>query len=265
MIKKLYLELLLIMFFFGALWYAIAKLAPVPEALPEKFSVEKEEKLGRMVTDAVLESETEITSPEVKKAVEEISSRLISNLDSSEYHYHFYVIKKDEVNAFTFPGGNIIIFSDLIKFAESPEELAAVIAHEMGHVEKHHVVYRIMKELGVSLLVSLIISSDKSVVRQLAQMLLSTAFDREQETEADNYGLSLLQKSGIRPSVMAAFFMRLNDKKFSYDEKLELLMTHPHDKKRIQNALDFHLEKSFVEKPFTDIDWKKVKEEVSVK
>lgn len=263
MMRKLFLELLLILILFGAIWYLITKLAPVPETLPEKFSVEQEEKLGRLITDAILESETEIKSPEVEKAIDEISHRLVSRLDSSMYSYHFYVIEKEEVNAFTFPGGNIIIFSGLLKFSESPEELAAVIAHEIGHVESRHVVYRIMRELGVSVLVSVVISSDKSVVRQLLQMLLSTAFDREQETEADNYGLALLQKSGIRPGAMAAFFMRLNDKKFSYNEKLELLMTHPHDKRRIQNALDFPLEKSFVEIPFKDIDWKMVKEEIS--
>lgn len=263
MTRKLLLELFSILALFAALWFLITKLAPVPDAFPANFSVSQEEKLGKIITDAVLESEKEITSPEVTKAVEEVSRRLISGLDNSVYHYHFYVIDKKEVNAYTFPGGNIIVFSGLINFAETPEELAAVLSHEIGHVEKRHLVYRIMKEVGVSVLVSIITSSDKSIVRQLMQMLLSPAFDRDQETEADNFGLTLLQKTGVSPAAQAAFFMRLNNKKFSNDEKLELLMTHPHDKKRIQNALDFPRGKSFVEKPFAGIDWEKVKKEIS--
>ena len=96
MIKKLLLELFCILFAFGVLWFIIAKFAPVPDSLPTNFSVDKEEKLGRLITDAVMESETEIKSPEVTKALNEISERLTSSLDSSLYHYNFYIIEKKE-------------------------------------------------------------------------------------------------------------------------------------------------------------------------
>ena len=62
-----------------------------------------------------------------------ISNRLVLAIDEPLFNYEFYLIASDEVNAFTIPGGRIFVFSGLLNEADNPEEVAAVLAHEIGH------------------------------------------------------------------------------------------------------------------------------------
>src|SRR6267154_1707948 len=96
-------------------------------------SYDQENKLGELFSELILKQYTVIENNAADTALQKITARLIDALDSSRYRYQFLILKNKQINAFTIPGGNIYVFSGLIELTETPEELAAVLAHEIGH------------------------------------------------------------------------------------------------------------------------------------
>ena len=259
--KSLLRDAFILVALFGLIWAAFI-FYPVFNPSPDDFeiSIKNEEKLGKVIVDNMLSDGTEtLYDPYVDSAMIQITDRLKENLDtSSKYNYNFRIIRSSDINAFTLPGGNIFIYSGLIEFCETPEEFSAVLAHEMGHAEKRHVVKKLGKEIGITILFSVLTGGDGTVIREISRKALSTVFDREHEKEADEFAFRLLEKSGINPKVFALFFKRLNDDGKSYNASLEILMTHPHNDSRIEAARGYLVSKDFKERKF-ELDWKEVK------
>ena len=227
--------------------------------LSYEVSIEQEEKLGNLFKDIIWDQYPTIKDNAADTALQQITDRLVRALDSTAYRYQFTIIKSDDVNAFTIPGGNIFIFSGLMEMAETPEEVAAVLAHEIGHAEKRHVVSKLLKELSITAIVSILSGGDPSMLTNILKEIIGNSFDREQEEEADKFALQLLEKAGIHPKSLAVFFERMNKENLDYDKNLEILMTHPHNDKRIEQARKYRTKNHFKPAPF-DIDWKKVQE-----
>jgi len=242
-------------------YYLARKIWDSGADLSYKVSYEQEDKLGEGLSDLVLKQFTALKNRTADSALDQITGRLINALDSSRYRYQFVILKSDQINAFTIPGGNIFVFSGLIEFTESPEELAAVLAHEIGHAEKRHVVSRLVNELSIAVLLSGLSNGDPSLVARILKEIIGNGFDREQENQADQFGLRLLERARISPKSLARFFERLETKGLDYDESLELLMNHPHNSKRIDQARRFKTKNDFQPVPF-NIDWKKVKKSI---
>lgn len=108
--------------------------------------------------------------------------------------------------------GEVYINRGLISFCDSPEQLAAVLAHEIGHVEKRHTISKLIKEFGIGLLFTIISGGDPFLLTDLFHTTVSTAFDRSYEKEADQFALNLLEEAKISPTAMASFFRKLNAK-----------------------------------------------------
>lgn len=256
---KIIKELAILVSLFLLVWLAFIFI-PLKPAPPEAaLSVEKEQEIGDVLIDAFLQDQKVITDSVVMGAIDQIHDRLLAVLDTTEYDYHIYVIRNDNINAFASLGGNMVVFSGLLKYADNPEEVAAVLAHEMGHVEKRHVVNKVVKELGISLVLSVISGGDPGFINQILQQSVSTVFDRSQESEADDFGLALLEKAEIHPNAMAAIFRKIKDEYGSSTfENLEFLSTHPNTNKRIKKSLNYKTKKGFASNPFDTIDWKAV-------
>lgn len=267
MTKSLLRDAFILVAIFGLIW-GIFWYFPIfsPEETDFGISIEQEEKLGKMIVENLIETEqTRVASnPALDSAMNVITERLISGLDSVRYNYRIKVINNPQINAFTLPGGNIFFYSGLIQFSESPEEVAAVLAHEMGHAEKRHVVNRLAKEIGITVLFTVLTGGDGTIIREIAQQTLSTAFDREQEKEADEFSFALMERSNIHPKALASFFKRVSEKHGSYNKNLEVLMTHPNDESRIKAAMSYRLSKNFKAEPF-NLDWERVKAAVAGK
>jgi len=226
-----------------------------------KVSYEQEEKLGNLFKDLIWDRYPTVKDNTADSALQQIKDRLIKALDTTAYRYQFTIIKEEQVNAFTIPGGNIYVFSGLLKLTESPEEVAAVLAHEMGHAEQRHVVTKLMKELSITAIVSILSGGDPSVLTQILKNIIGNTFDREQEAKADQFALELLEKAKISPKSLGRFFERLNEKELDYDENLEILMTHPHNDKRIDQVRKYKTKNDFKFEPF-QINWKRVQASV---
>ena len=239
-----------------ALIWLVASLFDYPDD-PQLLSIEKEEKLGEAYMDMILMNPMfrELGNEKVDSAVTRIASRLEAGLEHSDYHHRFVVFDSELINAFTVPGGNVLISSGLIAFCDQAEELAAVMAHELGHVEERHVLTRLIKELGIEILSS----GDPYVIGEVTSLLTSTSFDRKQEEEADLFAAGLLERSSIEPRTLATLFRKLEEET---DNELlkhfEIISTHPNFSARIKAALSYQPEDDFDPLPI-DLDWETVK------
>lgn len=258
MIRKIYKELFIILGIFLLGWIGFTLLKPIPEPPEFAISVDKEAELGDMLAMEILEKNEELKSDTVLEAISQIKKQLISSLEATNYDYQFYVVKNESVNAFATLGGHIFIFSGLIDMTDEPEELAAVLAHEIGHVEKRHVVNKLVKEIGVTVLFSILTGSDPVLVGEVAKAAVSSAFDRSQESEADQFALKTMVETNISPRYMARIFRKIKEKYGGYDEHLEFLMSHPNLNKRIKESLEYPLSEDFEEKKI-ETNWEAVK------
>ena len=131
-------------------------------------------------------------------------------------------------NAFALPGGWVVVFRGLIEQAEAPEEVAGVLAHEIGHVVHRHGTERIFKALGVRLLVQIVTGGvSDSLMSSAGEVLLLLSYSREDEAEADAAALDLLAAAGMRNDGLAAFFRRLAERDAELPAALRFLSTHP--------------------------------------
>lgn len=223
-------------------------------------SFEQEIALGELVAAHIISAQYKepLTSKTIDSMMWAVSKRLQQQIPATAYDYTIVVLDDPQVNAFTIPGGNIYVFKGLISFCDSPEQLAAVLAHEMGHVEKRHTVDRLVREFGLSILFSIMTGGDSVLLSDVYQTLISTGFSRSQEKEADQFALELLEDANISPKSIASFFRKLNRENLAYNEKIELIMTHPHNKARIKASLAYDVDVDFKEIPL-DLNWEKIK------
>ncbi len=157
--------------------------------------------------------------------------------------YEFYLVNSSQVNAFALPGGPVMITRGLFLRLNSESELANVLAHELGHINARHHARFLEKQFGLSLLLNIgaLLVGNKPYGEALIQFgqigasLLSLKFSRDQEREADRYGLIYAYRAGYDPMGMIKVF-----ELFKSMEKggrpPEWLSTHPLPETRIQEA-----------------------------
>lgn len=136
------------------------------------------------------------------------------------------------INAFAAPGARILVTTGLVCFTESPDELSAVVAHEVGHIEHRHLAKSMVATFGMRILVGIL--SGGSITGDIAGSLLANQYSVLDEKEADSASASSLLKVGINPAAGAKFFDRMSKKA---DTKipavLAILSTHPADESRV--------------------------------
>lgn len=265
--EKLVRDIVILVLIFGAIWAGFAYFSKDWKTPSIEISREQEQKLGDIMAKKVVLTQWEnITAqyPKVDSAYRIIYGRLLNQVPLPAYNYRFYILRDTTINAFTIAGGHIFVFEGLIKFCESPEELAAVLAHEIGHAEKKHITKKLAKELGIEAVGTILGGGDDNVIKEAGKLVLSKRFDREYEKQADHFAIDLLEKAGISPYKLASFFRKLNEAGLAYDDDLEFMMTHPHNDSRIKDILGHQPAAGFNEKPFV-MDWKDIQQSLNNK
>ena len=261
MISRIWKELLILLLVFGLIWAVFTYFTWDWDSDITSLSIEKEEELSDYLIDHIFDRYDAVADDYVDSALLIITDRLLESLDSSDYDYKIWVLETSEVNAFATLGGNIFLFSGLFDFVESPEELSAVLAHEIGHVEHRHVIDKLTQQLGLEVLFSILTGGDPILLSEVSKLLVSTSFDRRKEREADEFAMELAKNANINPRRLAQFFLKVSKKQGEITENLEIIMTHPHSNSRIKAASDYELDDDFEEIPF-DIDWDKLKRQL---
>lgn len=142
-------------------------------------------------------------------------------------------------NAFAMPGGTIVITDDMVKLAETDEEVLAVLAHEIGHVELRHVMRQVLQGSAVAVAAATLAGDAATLsaaVTGLPAVLAQAKYSRDFETEADDFAFQLLHKHAMSPEAFATVMERLESECGCEPGALDFLSTHPVTSERIKRA-----------------------------
>jgi len=153
----------------------------------------------------------------------------------SQFPWDVKIIKDDATqNAFATPGGHIYVYSGLIKYLDSEDQLAGVIGHEIAHADRRHSIKSLQKQLGVNFLMSLVLGQNPGQLAQIAAGLGQLKFSRDYEREADTYSVAYLKGTNYYScDGTAGFFIKAE--KDGQSNPPEFLSTHPNPGARISN------------------------------
>jgi len=174
--------------------------------------------------------------------VRRIGQRLAQVSDRQDYQYEFFLIDKDEMNAFTIPGGRIYIFSGLMDKLDTDDQIASVLAHEIGHCSARHTVKKFQAAMGYDLIGSIILGQVGNGAKEIASMssnmimsVVFSAYGRQDEYEADRLGIKYLHLSRYDPNASVTTLKVLLDESKGAGAPT-VLQSHPHLSDRIKAA-----------------------------
>ena len=203
---------------------------------------EKEEKIGRKMSERIEKEYDLIEDKENLEKVEQIGEHLKNISDLQEINYKFYIIDKKGPNAFALPGGYIYLTADLFEYVHSEDELAAIIAHEMGHIIHQHSIKQMKdnRKLKLVELFTLLLTGDPvlGALSELTSITLLNTYRREYEEEADLSAIEILNRSSsYHPVALLTYFERVGSEYLlKPDQNLGIFQTHPDVNERISKV-----------------------------
>lgn len=201
---------------------------------------EGEVALGRSMAGEVKQEFKIIGDSQDNYRLDSIGQKVAANSDRRDLDYHFSIIKDDELNAFALPGGFIYVNSAITKTATN-DELACVLAHEIGHVAARHSVKRIQAVLGYQIIMSIAmgLSGATNVSRAVDVVFNVTTlgYSRADENLADRLAVKYAKHAGFNPNGMLSFFEKLKKEAEKRGPRFNLafLSSHPPIEERIKN------------------------------
>lgn len=252
-----------ILLFFGS-WYTIKQIDWVQIFKVEKVAGKTAEKLGDFLWKTIKNSEEENKNIHVVNSIKSIVTQICKSNKIDRESIKIHVINKDEINAFALPNGHLIVYSGLILNSDNQEELIGVICHEIAHIELHHVMKKLVKEIGLSALISMTTGgSGSEIIKETAKMLSSSAFDRSLEKEADIKAVDYLISAKVNPEPFANFLYKLSGKEHAAAAYLKWISTHPDSRERAEYIIEYSKNKLTNYKSMLSIEtWEKVKVEL---
>ena len=152
----------------------------------------------------------------------------------NEFAWEVYIIGDDNtLNAFCAPGGYIYVYTGLIKYLESEDQLTGVMGHEIAHADRRHSSKQITKAYGLSFIVDLLLGENQGALTDIAQGLVGLAFSRADEKEADEYSVKYLCPTTYNAAGAAGFFAKIEAEGGSSTPAF--LSTHPSPDRRVEN------------------------------
>lgn len=184
----------------------------------------QEANLGQQINQQIVRQVPIYTDPQIASYVDRVGQRLVPYSARPDIPYTFQVVRDDSINAFATMGGYVYVHTGLMKAAENEAELASVVAHEIGHIAGRHALKQ-MRENAIAQGVLSATGLDTSrAVAIGVELALSRPNSREDEYEADEYGLNNLYAAGYAPSAMVSFMQKLQQQGQSVPT---FLSTHP--------------------------------------
>lgn len=227
------------------------------DALP----ISIDQKIGALAMESMPLQGKKVVDPVLVKAVEEMVSRLSPHAGDPEMTFDITLVDAPIVNAYCLPGGKIVLYTGLLNAADSPEQVAGVLAHEMAHATERHGLKRIANSLGIVVGVNLLLGDVSGLVAvavELAQHGVLTSHGREQETESDVEAVRMMGAAGLNPLALAEFFAILEKEEGDVPGALAWMSSHPQLTER-QQEIRKRTEKlgTLQLKPFA-LDWVQV-------
>jgi predicted Zn-dependent protease len=199
----------------------------------------------------------------VKQGLRKVQDRLSPAPGGLSYPIESYVIDSSTVNAACLPGNIILVYSGLLRRLESPEELAAILAHEIGHAMHRDPMQALKRELGLAALFATVGGRGDGIAGRLIRRLVSTGFSRQQELAADEEALRLLAAADIDPKALADALQRIRGEKEDDPVVVQYISSHPGFDERIQLSEQASANWPGKARPL-DLDWKQFRAQFRV-
>jgi predicted Zn-dependent protease len=209
------------------------------ERITEQIPLKWEQSLGDSIYSRIEAEGKIVENSPWDSQVEAITKRLTNVVPGSGYVFRFHIMRDTNVNAFALPGGNVVILTGLLEQADSGEQVAGVLAHEIAHVTHRHSMRNLLQNAGLWVLIQSLFgdaSGAAAVISQGSRYLLEQKFSRKFEREADEAGWDYLLAARIDPRGMIQFFEKLKalaGKNGEMNGSLSLLSSHPATQERI--------------------------------
>ncbi|MCG5242740.1 M48 family metalloprotease [Azospirillum doebereinerae] len=231
----------------AALWLAAAPVAPAQAGLFDG----DEQAIGAQEHPKILSQfGGAVKDARVQGYVDRLGRKLAATTERARDPWTFTVLDSEVVNAFALPGGYVYVTRGLLALAKDEAEVAGVLAHEIGHVTARHSSRRQTRQTITDLLaagVGLVLGDE--TLGQLAGLggtALTAGYSREQELEADQLGVTTLERAGYDPFAMATFLETLRrDTQYDGlragkrgDDGFDFFASHPQTEDRVRRAAD---------------------------
>lgn len=192
-----------------------------------------EQEIGRASADAMLKSGPLCADSATVAGVRSVLDRLLAAAPHAPFPFTLYLSADTSVNAFAAPGGTVLVNAGLLRVAESPEELAGVLAHEVQHVLLRHSMQAVIREVPVRLAIASITGSGGvETAANVAGTLGVLKYRRDNEREADVQGQKLMLAARIDPTGAGRFMRRLESRREDAPRFAQYLSSHPRTAER---------------------------------
>ena len=228
---------------FGILVFCLLMVLPAPRSQAAMISQKQEIEMGQQVAQQLENHYGLVQDDEIQDRVSRIGQKLLANGTRPGLTYTFKVLNTPDVNALACPGGFIYVYKGLLDYMTSDDELAAVLGHEIGHIEKRHTVHQMEQQMALSLLTLLagVASGDPGagmVLASTASQALMAGYSRKDEREADQEGFRLSTLAGYNPYGSYVTMAKLEDmSKDMGNPGYGLFASHPEPEVRMAKAL----------------------------
>lgn len=241
----------------GFYFFGLPKIA---EYVATKIPIETEIEMGKEFYESFVGDMK--TDQEKTKLLNDFAKNIDFN---TKYPLKFTVVKSDQVNAFALPGGNVVVFDAILKKIKTPEELVALLSHEVTHVKERHSLKGLARNLAGSLSLSVIVGDMNTIGNILvsqANNIYQLGFTREMEKQADLEGLEIMYHNKLDPQGMIRLMERLNEeeKKAGVDKMPAYLNSHPMTKERIAYISKESKGKTGIKNEVLEGIWEKMQE-----
>ena len=204
------------------------------------YGTEKEIKVGDAVAKQVDSHYKINTDVDINERVRRILDKIVAVCDRKELVYIIKIIDEDKLNAVSLPGGYVYVYKGIIDKVDNDDQLAGVIAHEVGHIAARHGMKKLESSMGYTVLQVLAIKSGSAAAAQgvqAAYVSMFFAYSQEDEFHADVLGVKYMKAAGYNPAEMANMLRKIHEqeqkeptREFSYWK------THPGIVQRIANV-----------------------------
>ncbi len=217
----------------GTLWVIATWICGLPALagwVAQQVPAGWERQFGEASLEQLAPPRDRVTDLRVVAPAAQVLATLTSLDPAPRDSFRLVVLRADMVNAFALPGGTIVVTTGLLRRFDRPDELAAVLAHEMTHVTERHATRQAIAKLGVRALIGILIGNEglTGLVGGAAGTLGELQYSRDDETRADDGALRLLARAGIDPRAADRALAAIDsDAPPGSGPDLSFLSTHP--------------------------------------
>ncbi len=206
-------------------------------------SVQEDKRLGLQVSQEIASKPAEFPLldesqyPAAYQKIREITDKLLNSgklAYRNEFVWQVKIIRDDNTkNAFCTPGGYIYVYTGLIKYLDTEDQLAGVMGHEIAHADLRHTSRQLTKSYGYQFLINAILGENAGAIAQIALGLKTLQNSREFEREADDKSVELLSVTSYACNGTAGFFEKMIAEG-NNPSVPQWLSTHPNPDNRVE-------------------------------